>query len=112
MEGAQQCATCPQGETACGLRGDGRRIAAKCSGWPGGSRDLDWPNGDFWMFGGSGYDASGSLVLLNDLRDFNPSTKEGRGWAVVSSNRKAVVTARKEPLWQEIFLDHDLAPVH
>ena len=35
-------------------------------------------NGNFWLFGGAGFDASGNFGWLNDLWEFNPSTKE---WA-------------------------------
>ena len=31
-------------------------------------------NGDFWLFGGAGYDVNGNLGELNDLWEFNPST--------------------------------------
>jgi N-acetylneuraminic acid mutarotase len=34
--------------------------------------------GNFWLFGGQGYDSAGTLVFLNDLWEFNPSTNE---WA-------------------------------
>ncbi len=34
--------------------------------------------GHLWLFGGQGYDASGSLFYLNDLWEFDPSTNE---WA-------------------------------
>ncbi len=34
--------------------------------------------GNLWLFGGEGYDAGGNLGQLNDLWEFNPSTKE---WA-------------------------------
>ena len=34
--------------------------------------------GHFWLFGGWGYDANDTFGLLNDLWEFNPSTKE---WA-------------------------------
>jgi N-acetylneuraminic acid mutarotase len=44
---------------------------------PGG-RDVDatWTDtsGNLWLFGGSGYDANGTLGLLDDLWKFNPST--------------------------------------
>jgi N-acetylneuraminic acid mutarotase len=32
-------------------------------------------NGNFWLFGGEGYDANGNFGELNDLWEFNPSTK-------------------------------------
>jgi len=33
-------------------------------------------NGNFWLFGGSGFDSAGSFGELNDLWKFNPSTSE------------------------------------
>ena len=33
-------------------------------------------NGNFWLFGGEGSDASNTIGLLNDLWEFNPSTNE------------------------------------
>ena len=41
------------------------------SSWTDGS-------GNFWLFGGLGYGANGNTSVLNDLWEFNPSTKE---WA-------------------------------
>jgi len=38
-------------------------------------------SGNFWLFGGEGYDADGQHGWLNDLWEFNPSTKE---WAWMS----------------------------
>ena len=35
-------------------------------------------NGNFWLFGGQGFDSNGLFSDLNDLWEFNPSTKE---WA-------------------------------
>jgi N-acetylneuraminic acid mutarotase len=37
--------------------------------------------GNFWMFGGTGADANGNYGALNDLWEFNPSTRE---WAWMS----------------------------
>jgi N-acetylneuraminic acid mutarotase len=48
---------------------------------PGGRVDASsWTDrsGRLWLFGGSGYDASGNLGLLNDLWEFTPSTNQ---WA-------------------------------
>jgi N-acetylneuraminic acid mutarotase len=38
-------------------------------------------SGDFWLFGGVGYDATGAAGYLNDLWHYSPSTKE---WTYVS----------------------------
>jgi N-acetylneuraminic acid mutarotase len=35
-------------------------------------------NGNFWLFGGSGYDATGQYGALNDLWEFNPGARQ---WA-------------------------------
>jgi N-acetylneuraminic acid mutarotase len=35
-------------------------------------------SGDLWLFGGKGYDSTGTLGYLNDLWEFNPSTRQ---WA-------------------------------
>jgi N-acetylneuraminic acid mutarotase len=40
--------------------------------------------GNFWFFGGIGYDANGTWGVLNDLWEFNPSTNEW-AWAGGSS---------------------------
>jgi len=48
---------------------------------PGGrNADLGWTDedGNFWLFGGNGSDVNGKSGQLNDLWEFNPSTKE---WA-------------------------------
>jgi N-acetylneuraminic acid mutarotase len=43
------------------------------------------PQGNFWLFGGLGYDANGNKEgLLSDLWKFNPGTKE---WTWVSGNK-------------------------
>jgi N-acetylneuraminic acid mutarotase len=39
--------------------------------------------GNFWLFGGLGYDSSGNMLLLNDLWEFNPTTGE---WAWMGGN--------------------------
>ncbi|TFG11024.1 MAG: hypothetical protein EU535_07865, partial [Promethearchaeota archaeon] len=54
---------------------------------PGGRVDsVSWIdiNGDFWLFGGTGYDESGGLGDLNDLWKFTINTKE---WAWISGNK-------------------------
>ncbi len=46
---------------------------------PGGREEsMAWAdrNGDFWIFGGFGYDAKGNLGTLNDLWMFNPTTSQ------------------------------------
>jgi N-acetylneuraminic acid mutarotase len=43
----------------------------------GRSQAVSWidRNGNFWLFGGKGYDSTGTLGYLNDLWEFNPSTR-------------------------------------
>jgi N-acetylneuraminic acid mutarotase len=41
-------------------------------------------SGNFWLFGGSGYDEAGNIGALNDLWEFNPSTKQWT-WVAGSS---------------------------
>jgi N-acetylneuraminic acid mutarotase len=65
------------GSPAAGNTPGGRTSA---SGWT----DSD---GNFWLFGGDGYDANGHPAYLNDLWEFNPSTKE---WAWMGGNSTAV----------------------
>jgi uncharacterized repeat protein (TIGR03803 family) len=55
----------------------GGRAAA--STWSEGS-------GNFWLFGGSGYDANGNLSTLNDLWEFSPSTNE---WTWITGSSSA-----------------------
>ncbi len=43
-------------------------------------------SGNFWLFGGLGYDGVGGSGWLNDLWEFNPSTKE---WAWISGSDSA-----------------------
>ena len=59
---------------------------------PGGrSLSVSWTDssGNFWFFGGVGYDSTGTLGYLNDLWKFNPSAKT---WTWVSGS-DAVSTA-------------------
>jgi N-acetylneuraminic acid mutarotase len=41
-------------------------------------------SGNFWLFGGNGYDENGNGGLLNDLWEFNPTTKQ---WTWVAGSR-------------------------
>jgi N-acetylneuraminic acid mutarotase len=53
---------------------------------PGGRENaVSWTdtNGNFWLFGGYGYDSAGTLCYLNDLWEFNPATSE---WAWISGS--------------------------
>jgi N-acetylneuraminic acid mutarotase len=56
---------------------------------PGGRQAANsWTDssGKLWLFGGYGYDSTGNLGALNDLWQYNPSTKE---WASVSGGNVA-----------------------
>ena len=47
--------------------------------FPGARRDaVNWTDshGNFWLFGGTGYDSTGGYGYLNDLWEFNPSTNQ------------------------------------
>ena len=53
---------------------------------PGGRNgSVSWTdhNGNLWLFGGDGYDSTGTLSYLNDLWEFNPTSKE---WTWVSGS--------------------------
>ncbi len=56
----------------------GTRGTPATSNAPGGREDaVSWTDqsGNFWLFGGDGFDATGNNGLLNDLWEFNPTTK-------------------------------------
>jgi hypothetical protein len=70
------------GASDCGQAGVYGTLGTAAAGnFPGG-RDgaATWTdnNGNLWLFGGGGLDASGNAGILNDLWEFNPSTNE---WA-------------------------------
>ncbi len=44
------------------------------------------PTGKLWLFGGTGYDAVGTMGMLNDLWKFDPATAQ---WTWTSGNRTA-----------------------
>jgi N-acetylneuraminic acid mutarotase len=61
------------------------------SNFPGGREGpLSWTDhsGDFWLFGGYGFDANGNYGDLNDLWEFNPSTKN---WTWMSGSNTVIV---------------------
>jgi hypothetical protein len=73
--------------TLCGNSGVYGTLNTPAAGNVPGSRQeaASWidQSGNFWLFGGQGFDANGTLGYLNDLWEFNPSTKQ---WAWVSGN--------------------------
>ncbi|MGD0681059.1 MAG: Ig-like domain repeat protein [Terracidiphilus sp.] len=69
----------------CGWAGVYGTLGSPATGNIPGSRQYatTWVDlsGNFWLFGGYAFDASGFLGPLNDLWEFNPTTKE---WAWIS----------------------------
>ena len=66
---------------------------ATTSNAPGGRIDsvsLIDTSGNLWLFGGSGYDSTGTNGVLNDLWEFNPDNKE---WTWVSGSDTANINA-------------------
>ena len=71
--------TVPNGSGQSGVYGT--LGAAAAANLPGGRYCANsWTDssGNLWLFGGEGYDSTGTEALLNDLWEFNPSTHE---WA-------------------------------
>jgi N-acetylneuraminic acid mutarotase len=67
----------------------GTQGTASSSNAPGGNCGANsWldSNGKLWLFGGSGYDSSGNLGVLNDLWKYDPTTLE---WTWVSGSKTA-----------------------
>jgi N-acetylneuraminic acid mutarotase len=51
-------------------------------------------NGNFWLFGGNGYDSTGACGILNDLWEFSPSSRE---WTWMSGSKTAPVDCTGQP---------------
>jgi N-acetylneuraminic acid mutarotase len=62
----------------------------------GRSQAVSWVDsmGNFWLFGGVGYDSTGTLGSLNDLWEFNPATRE---WAWVGGSTTVVCSGCGRP---------------
>jgi N-acetylneuraminic acid mutarotase len=80
-EGGSSTATCSQSTTQpCGQPGVyGTQGVAATSNIPGGrSRAGSWidANGNFWLFGGTGFDSASTNGNLNDLWSFNVSAQQ------------------------------------
>ena len=77
--------TCQDG--LCGQPGVFGTLGTPAAGnLPGGRSEMtSWTDagGHFWLFGGTGFNAAGNDVNLNDLWEFDPSTKE---WTWVSGS--------------------------
>jgi hypothetical protein len=61
----------------------GQPAAGNFPGWRTAEATWTDANGNFWLFGGQGYAASGAEGILNDLWEFNPSTNQ---WAWVGGS--------------------------
>lgn len=70
----------------------GTKGVAAATNWPGSRRcPMYWEDtaGNFWMFGGYGYAASGALSRMNDLWKYDPKTAM---WTWVSGTNTATPT--------------------
>jgi len=80
MSGSAKNSCAAYGASNCGLPGVFGTLGTPAPGNVPGSRFITsaWTdsNGHFWLFGGKGFDASGSLNYLNDLWQFDPATVE------------------------------------
>ena len=78
-------APCP---SACGNSGSYGVLGVFAVGNLPGGRDggASWTDskGNFWLFGGEGYDSSGNYGWLNDLWEFNPSLNQ---WAWIGGSK-------------------------
>jgi len=87
--GGSRAITCTQTHYAvqCGEPGVYGAQGTAAAGNIPGSREyaVSWTdgNGNFWLFGGYGYDSKGTLSNLNDLWEFNPTTN---AWTWVSGS--------------------------
>ena len=71
--------------------------------FPGGrSNPSSWTDnsGNFWLFGGTGFDSRGDLGTLNDLWEFKPSTGE---WAWMSGSRTTNGTSPGINGWPGVY---------
>ncbi|MGA2726325.1 MAG: hypothetical protein ABSE96_00840 [Terracidiphilus sp.] len=64
---------------------DESHLSASLSHYDEARKGLD-ANGNFWLFGGGGYDAAGNVGSLSDLWEFNPSANQ---WAWMSGSNTA-----------------------
>jgi hypothetical protein len=96
-ERKQQCRTnCPviSAVPYCGRSGTHGTLGTPAAGNTPGGRYLaeTWvdQNGDFWLYGGLGFDTNGNWGALSDLWRFNPSTSQ---WTWMGGNSTAPVKA-------------------
>jgi N-acetylneuraminic acid mutarotase len=85
--------TVPTCSSECGQAGVYGTLGTPAAGNIPGARDgaPTWTDssGNFWLFGGFGFDANDAIGYLNDLWEFNPSTKQWTwmgGSSTVGSN--------------------------
>jgi len=80
MGGSSTMPTCTGGSGACPAPGTYGTLGQAAAGNVPGGRKLAavWTDskGNFWLFGGSGVDSTGATGYLNDLWEFDPTTKE------------------------------------
>ncbi|MHB1939103.1 MAG: Kelch repeat-containing protein [Acidobacteriaceae bacterium] len=67
----------------------GTAAAANLPGGRTGENNVTDKSGNFWLFGGNGYDAADVLGFLNDLWMFNPTTKM---WTWISGSNSVRAT--------------------
>lgn len=71
--------------------------AAAITNMPGGragENELTDKSGNFWLYGGNGYDGADILGYLNDLWEYNPKTKQ---WTWLSGSNSVGVTNGGQP---------------
>lgn len=80
LGGSSTIPACSSAASFCGVQGVYGTLGMPDAGnVPGGRvHAVSWTdsNGNFWLFGGAGYDGNGSDGILNDLWEFNPTVKE------------------------------------
>ena len=100
--GGSNSTTC----AGCGIPGAYGTFGGCAGNTPGGAPTLpSWtdPAGNFWLVGGNGADANGTITYLNDLWEFNPSTNSiGRGWG--GAVQLAAVAANQECTARWVYL--------
>lgn len=83
----------PQGTTSTSFNAPGVYGSIGQAGNPGAREAaVSWvdANGDFWMFGGYGYDSTGTEGFLNDVWKFHPDVDAGTGtWIWVAGSNLA-----------------------
>lgn len=80
MGGSSTIPSCSTGPGSCGKSGVYGMLRTAASGNIPGARSgaVNWTdsNGNFWLFGGGGFDGAGESGTLNDLWKYSPSSDE------------------------------------